>query len=185
MSSHAKCEKLVAEQLELLGFDLNSNGLQETPARVARYHGECLLAGGDPVEEAAKLLKAFDAPENGGLIAIQSSFFSQCEHHLLPFEGIAQVVYLPGKLITGLSKINRALDIICRRPQVQERVGAQMADAMMILEPIGVLVDLQGRHSCMTCRGVRDPQSRTRTRVLRGDFIHDADLRTQAILMLM
>lgn len=185
MASHENYEKLVAEQLEQLGFDLSSNGLQETPARVARYHLEHLQADGDTVEEAAKLLKEFDAPGPGIWDTIQSSFASQCEHHLAPFFGTAQVVYLADKSIVGSSKIHRALDIIGRRPQVQERVAVEMAEAMMQFKPVGVLVDLTGRHTCMICRGIRDPQAVTRTRVLRGAFEHDADLRAQAISMLI
>ena len=185
MYSQDQYEKLVTEQLKELGHDLNSNGLVETPARVAKYHLEHLQAGGNPVEEAAKLLKEFDAPGPGIWDAIQSSFFSQCEHHLAPFFGVAQVVYLADKSIVGCSKIHRALDVIGRRPQVQERVALEMTEAMMQFQPVGVLVDLRAQHTCMICRGIRDPQAVTRTRVLRGAFEHDADLRTQALSMLM
>ena len=184
MFSHDEHEKLVADQLKNLGHNISSNGLHETPARVARYHGEHLRADGDPGEEAVKLLKEFDAPGRGIWNQIQSSFSSTCEHHLAPFFGVAQVVYLAGKSIVGCSKIHRALDVIGRRPQVQERIALEMAEAMMQFQPVGVLVDLTGRHTCMIGRGIRDPQAVTRTRVLRGVFEHDADLRAQAISML-
>ena len=185
MSVQQKYEGLVAEQLELLGHEINDNGMRDTPARVERYHREHHQANGDPIEEAVKELKVFDAPENAGLINIKNGFASVCEHHLVPFFGTVQTVYLPGKQITGLSKISRALDVLSKRPQVQERITSELADVMMHLEPIGVLIDVIAEHMCMRCRGINDPLAVTRTRVLRGAFVHDAELRNQALSMLM
>ena len=177
---------LVTEQLKCLGHDLTANGLVETPNRVARFHREHLGARGDAVIEAAGELKPFEAPEDTGLVAIRVTFSSMCEHHIMPFEGYLQVVYQPQQVVTGLSKISRAARVICMRPQMQERIGAQLADAVMAaLAPVGVLVDVVGTHTCMTCRGIRDPQSRTRTRTVRGLFQTDRDLRDQAISMLL
>ena len=185
MSVQERYEALEAEQLELLGHDLNSNGMSETPMRITINHIEHLQANGDPIEEAVKELKVFDAPENGGLINVKSGFASVCEHHLVPFFGTVQTVYLPNKQITGLSKISRALEVLSKRPQIQERITSQLADVMMHLEPVGVLVDIIAEHMCMRCRGINDPLSVTRTRVWRGDFMYDAELRSQALSMLM
>ncbi len=177
--------ELVAAQLEHLGLDISTNDLEETPERVARYHSEHLKAGGDPVEEAAALLKPFDAPAQGVWVSVENSFASVCSHHLAPFFGKARFVYLPNKQVTGLSKMARALEVICKRPQIQERITAQMAEAVMHLKPVGVLVDLTAQHTCMICRGICDATSRTRTRVLRGGFETDRDLREQALSMLL
>ena len=178
-------EGLVARLLEGLGHNLDMNGLRDTPARVMRDLIENLQANGDPIEEAIKQLKVFDAPENGGLVNVKSGFASRCEHHLVPFFGTVQVVYLPDKQVTGLSKISRALDVLSKRPQIQERITAQLGDVMMHLEPVGVLVDVIAEHMCMRCRGINDPLSVTRTRVVRGQFAMDVDLRNQAVSMLM
>lgn len=180
-------EGLVAELLEGLGHKLDSNGLRETPARVIKDLGENLQGNGngDPIEMAAEQLKVFDAPSNAGLINVKSGFASVCEHHLVPFFGTVQAIYLPDKRITGLSKISRALEALSRRPQIQERITSQLADVLMHLEPVGVLVDVLAEHMCMRCRGINDPLSVTRTRVVRGQFATDVDLRDQAVSMLM
>ena len=185
MDLKQKYEGLVAEQLEQLGHDIKDNGMRETPARVEKYHFEHLQANGDPVEEAIRELKVFDAPANAGLVNVKSGFASVCEHHLVPFFGTVQAIYLPDKRITGLSKVSRALDVLSKRPQIQERITSELADVMMHLEPVGVLVDVMAEHMCMRCRGINDPLSMTRTRVVRGAFVHDADLRNQALSMLM
>ena len=185
MSVQSQYKDLVAVQLEQLGHDINENGMCETPARVEKYHKEHLQASGDPIEEAVKALKVFDAPKNAGLVNVKSGFASVCEHHLVPFFGTVQTVYLPDKRITGLSKISRALEVLSKRPQIQERITSQLADVMMHLEPVGVLVDIIAEHMCMRCRGINDPLSVTRTRVWRGDFMYDAELRNQALSMLM
>ena len=184
MPTNSIYEELVAAQLKELGHSA-SNGMSETPARVAKYHREYLQSDGDPVEEAVKELKMFDEPGIGGMINVRSGFASTCEHHLVPFFGTVQVVYLPDKRITGLSKIHRVLEVLSKRPQIQERITAQLADVMMHLEPMGVLVDATAEHMCMRCRGINDPLSMTRTRVVRGQFETDTDLRNQAISMLM
>ena len=185
MSVQQKYEALEAQQLELLGHDLSSNGMRETPWRVAIKDFELHQANGDAVEEAVKVLKVFDAPQNAGLINVKSGFSSVCEHHLVPFFGTVQAIYLPDQRITGLSKISRALEVLSRRPQIQERITAQLADVLMNLEPIGVLIDVIAEHMCMRCRGINDPLSVTRTRAMRGAFMQDRDLRDQAMSMLM
>ena len=182
-----KGEGLVAELLEGLGHKLDTNGMRETPARVIKDLSQRIRGNGngDPIEQAVKQLKVFDAPENSGLINVKSGFASVCEHHLVPFFGTVQAVYLPDKRITGLSKVSRALDVLSKRPQIQERITSQLADVLMHLEPVGVLVDVTAEHMCMRCRGINDPLSVTRTRVVRGGFATDIDLRDQAVSMLM
>jgi GTP cyclohydrolase I len=176
--------ELLDAHIKNLGYDTTTNGLEETPERVARYHSEYLQAGGDAIEEAAALLKPFDAPAPGVWVSTINSFSSTCEHHLAPFFGQARVVYLPDKHVTGLSKMYRALDVICRRLQIQERITVQMAEAVMRLKPVGVLVELTAQHTCMICRGICDATSSTRTRAMRGAFATDRDLREQAISLL-
>jgi len=177
-------ENLVREQLTMLGHDTTRNGLEETPARVARFHREYFMNREDPIAEAALHLKPFDAPKNSSLVAVRCSFSAFCEHHLLPFFGKAQVVYLPDRQITGLSKISRVIASLCSRPQIQERITSETAEVMMRLAPVGVLVDLEAEHTCMRVRGINDPCSSTRTRIAAGAFKEDPDLRNQAIAML-
>ena len=177
-------EDLVRDQLVLLGHDPTVNGLAETPARVARFHQEHFQHQRDPISEAAKHLKPFDAPKHASLVAITCSFSAFCEHHLLPFFGTAQVVYLPDKQITGLSKISRVITSLTSRPQIQERITSETAETLMRLNPVGVLVDLDAEHTCMRVRGVTDPCSSTRTRIALGQFKDNVDLRNQAVEML-
>ena len=182
--SVAVYEELIREQLQMLGHDTTSDGLNETPRRVARVHMEHFNFSADPIAEAAAHLKPFDAPADSSFVSVSCSFSAFCEHHLLPFFGTAQVVYLPGEKITGLSKISRVLTTLCSRPQVQERITAETAEAMMSLDPQGVLVDLEAEHTCMKVRGINDPCSSTRTRLAVGGFEMDRDLREQAVAML-
>ena len=177
-------EHLVREQLTMLGHDTTRNGLEETPARVARFHKEYFMNQEDPIAEAAVHLKPFDAPRHSSLVAVRCSFSAFCEHHLLPFFGKAQVVYLPDKEITGLSKISRVITSLCSRPQIQERITSETAEVMMRLNPVGVLVDMEAEHTCMRVRGINDPCSSTRTRIAMGAFKEDTDLRNQAVAML-
>jgi GTP cyclohydrolase I len=178
--SIAVYEALIREQLEMLGHDTQADGLHETPQRVARVHMEHFHHSEDPIAEAAALLKPFEAPDDPGFVSVSCSFSAFCEHHLLPFFGTAQVVYLPDRQITGLSKISRVVNSLCRRPQIQERITSETAKVMMRLNPVGVLVDIQAEHTCMRVRGVRDACSSTRTRLAVGRFRDDADLRGQA-----
>ena len=184
LDSTATYESLIREQLEMLGHDTASDGLAETPRRVARVHMEHFNASADPIEDAVLHLKPFDAPANPSFVNVSCSFSAFCEHHLLPFFGTAQVVYLPGEKITGLSKISRVITSLCQRPQIQERITSETAEVMMRLKPQGVLVDMQAEHTCMRVRGVRDACSSTRTRLAVGRFQVDADLRNQALAML-
>ena len=177
-------EDLIRKQLTILGHDTRVNGLAETPSRVARFHKEHFQHHDDPIAMAASHLKPFDAPALKSFVSVSCSFSAFCEHHLLPFFGTAQVVYLPGEKITGLSKISRVITSLCSRPQIQERITSETAEVMMHLDPTGVMVDLEAEHTCMRVRGVNDPCSSTRTRIALGSFQTDRDLRHQAIAML-
>ncbi|MCH2661189.1 GTP cyclohydrolase I, partial [bacterium] len=159
-------------------------GLVETPQRGACVHMEHFTPIDDPLAEAARHLKPFDAPTNPSLVAVHCSFSAFCEHHLLPFFGTAQVVYLPQEQITGLSKISRVVTSLCQRPQIQERITSETAEVMMRLSPVGVIVDLVAEHTCMRVRGVKDACVSTRTRAVVGAFKTDGDLRNQALAML-
>jgi GTP cyclohydrolase I len=138
-------EDLIREQLQMLGHNTDSNGLLETPQRVARVHLEHFNYSEDPLEDAALHLKPFDAPANPGLVSVRCSFSAFCEHHLLPFFGTAQVVYLPQEQITGLSKISRVVNALCKRPQIQERITSETAEVMMRLAPVGVHLHARAR----------------------------------------
>ena len=177
-------EELIRKQLTILGHDTQVNGLAETPARVARFHKEHFQHHDDPIEMAASHLKRFDAPALKSYVSVSCSFSAFCEHHLLPFFGTAQVVYLPGEHVTGLSKISRVITALCSRPQIQERITSETAQVMMHLNPVGVVVDLEAEHTCMRVRGVNDPCSSTKTRIAVGKFETDKDLRDQAIALL-
>ena len=177
-------EDLIRKQLTILGHDTRVNGLAETPSRVARFHKEHFQHHEDPIAMAATHLKPFDAPALKSFVSVSCSFSAFCEHHLLPFFGTAQVVYLPDEQITGLSKISRVITALCSRPQIQERITSETAEVMMHLDPVGVMVDLEAEHTCMRVRGVNDPCSSTKTRIALGSFQTDKDLRDQAIAML-
>lgn len=161
---HAKIERAVRDILEAIGEDPDRDGLLDTPARVARMYAE--ISGGLQENPEEHLLKVFDVDHDEMIMVRDIPIYSMCEHHLLPFYGQAHVAYIPkpGGKITGLSKIARLVDGYARRPQVQERLTRQVADAMKnILDPAGVLVVVEAEHMCMSMRGVRKPGSSTVT----------------------
>ena len=179
-----RVEAAVRELLFAIGEDPDREGLQGTPDRVARACAE--IFGGMQEDPGAHLRKQFQESDNEEMVVvrdIQSS--SMCEHHLLPFTGRAHVCYIPRRgRITGLSKIARCVNGYARRPQVQERLTAQVADAMMReLEPLGVLVVLEAEHTCMNMRGIKSAGSRTMTSAVRGCF-KDLKTREEALRLL-
>jgi len=155
-----------------LGEDASRDGLQETPTRVARALRE--LTCGYTVD-VDNLLKTFDGEGANEMVVVRNiPFHSLCEHHMLPFFGVAHVAYLPGERIVGLSKLARLVDAYARRLQVQERLTKQVADTLdRVLAPKGVGVVIEARHFCMEMRGVRQQGSTTRTTALRGVFEYD------------
>jgi GTP cyclohydrolase IA len=174
-----RIEAAVREILLAVGEDPTRDGLQDTPGRVARAYAEQFAGLRQRPEDV--LTTVFDANHDEMIIVRDIEVYSTCEHHLTPFHGVAHVGYIPNAKgeITGLSKIARLVEVFARRPQVQERMTSQIADAMQeILEPSGVIVVVECEHLCMSMRGVRKPGARTVTSAVRGAF-RDSD-RTRA-----
>jgi GTP cyclohydrolase IA len=166
-----RIERAVREILAAIGEDPDREGLQDTPARVARAYAEQFAGMRQRPEDV--LTTVFDIGHDEMVIVKDIEVYSMCEHHLLPFFGVAHIGYVPNEKgqITGLSKLGRLVDVYARRPQVQERMTCQVADAMVdILDPRGVIVVIEAEHLCMTMRGVRKPGSRTVTSAVRGAF---------------
>lgn len=173
----------VREVLLAIGEDPDREGLRETPARVARMYAE-VFAGlhADPAEV---LVKSFTEKYDEVVLVRDIEFASFCEHHLLPFTGKAHVAYLPKGKIVGLSKLARAVELMARRPQVQERMTEQLADLLMAeLTPRGVGVILEATHSCMTIRGIRKPGSVCTTSAMRGSFRDNALTRNEILTLI-
>lgn len=180
-----RIEAAVREFLAAIGEDPERDGLLGTPDRVARACEE--IFGGMQEDPSAHLLRQFDEPGNENMVIVKDiPFSSMCEHHLLPFTGKAHICYLPrdGR-ITGLSKLARCVVGYAHRPQVQERLTQQVADAIeRRLEPLGVLVVLEATHTCMTMRGIRSAGSLTVTSAVRGWFKTDLKAREEALRLL-
>lgn len=177
--------KAVREILYAIGEDPDRDGLRETPVRVGRYYSE--VCGGLSEEPAEHLNKTFEVEHDEIILVRDITFYSICEHHLVPFFGRAHVGYLPannGK-VTGLSKLARLVDGFAKRPQVQERLTNQIALAIEEkLEPRGVAVVLEAEHLCMSMRGVKKPGSRTVTSSMRGLFRDNASSRQEVLELL-
>lgn len=177
-----RAEKAVRELLLALGEDPEREGLKETPARVARAFKENFEGLWQQPEDV--LTTTFDIGHEELVIIRDIEVFSHCEHHLTPFHGVAHVGYIPSGKITGLSKVARLVDLFARRPQVQERLTTQIADALVeILKPMGVIVIIDCEHLCMSMRGVRKSQARTTTSAVRG-VLRDATTRAEAISLI-
>lgn len=180
----ARAEAAVRELLLAVGEDPERDGLRDTPARVARAYRE-IFAG--LRQDAAEVLSAtFDIGHEEMVLVKDIEVYSTCEHHLVPFHGVAHVGYIPGEngTVTGLSKLARLVDVYARRPQVQERMTGQIADALVEhLQPRGVLVVVECEHLCMSMRGVRKPGSRTLTSAVRGQM-RDPATRAEAMSLI-
>lgn len=178
----ARAESAVRELLAALGEDPEREGLRDTPARVARAFKENFAGLWQDPKEV--LTTTFDIGHEELVIVRDIEVFSHCEHHLTPFHGVAHVGYIPRGKITGLSKIARLVDVFARRPQVQERLTTQIADAMMeILNPLGVIVIIDAEHLCMSMRGVKKASARTTTSAVRG-ALRDPATRAEAISLI-
>jgi GTP cyclohydrolase I len=173
-------QKEVRSIIEKMGEDPNRDGLKETPKRVEKAYKE-LLSGYD--EDPKKILKPFDAEGYDDMVLVRDiTYFSLCEHHMLPFFGKAHVAYFPNKVITGLSKIPRLVECFTKRLQNQERITTQIADAMEAqLGARGVAVMLTGQHTCMSMRGVKN-NADTLTTQFRGNFADDDDLQERFMM---
>ena len=177
-----RAEKAVRELLLALGENPDREGLKDTPARVARAFKENFEGLWQRPKDV--LTTTFDIGHEELVIVRDIEVFSHCEHHLTPFHGVAHVGYIPSGKITGLSKVARLVDLFARRPQVQERLTTQIADALVeILNPMGVIVIIDCEHLCMSMRGVRKSQARTTTSAVRG-VLRDAATRAEAISLI-
>jgi len=179
-----RAERAVRELLVAVGEDPDREGLLDTPARVARAYRE-MFAGMHMTAEDV-LTTTFDLEHDELIIVKDIEIYSTCEHHLVPFHGVAHVGYIPGQdgRITGLSKLARLVEVFAKRPQVQERLTTQVADALMrILQPRGAIVVLECEHMCMSMRGVRKPGAKTVTSAVRG-VLTNAATRAEAMALL-
>jgi GTP cyclohydrolase I len=182
----ARAERAVRELLIAIGEDPDREGLRQTPARVARAYAETMA--GLFADPEAVLQTTFDEHHDELVLVKDIPLYSTCEHHLVPWHGAAAVGYIPGEdgRITGLSKLARLVDLYARRPQVQERLTSQVADAVMRkLQPRGVIVVVQAEHLCMAMRGVRKPGSLTMTSAVRGNLKSDPRSRAEALSLIL
>jgi len=180
----ARIEKAVAEIIEALGEDLNREGLMDTPARVARFYAEVFEGiHRDP----GNVIDAFFGDEHYQEIVMvrEIPFYSMCEHHFVPFHGQAHVAYMPQGRVTGLSKLARLVEGYARRPQMQERLTAQVANCLNDrLDPLGVLVVIEAEHLCMSMRGVKKAGAKTVTSAVRGIMETNPATRAEAMSLL-
>ncbi|MFC5949429.1 GTP cyclohydrolase I FolE [Pseudonocardia lutea] len=182
---HARAEAAIRELLIALGEDPDREGLRDTPGRVARAYEE--IFAGLYVDPATVLERTFDEGHGELVLVKDIPLYSTCEHHLVPFHGVAHVGYIPSVegRVTGLSKIARVVDLYAKRPQVQERLTGQVADALVRkLEPRGVIVVIDAEHLCMAMRGIRKPGSRTTTSAVRGLFQTSPSSRAEALSLI-
>lgn len=180
-----RIERAVLEIIEALGEDPTREGLRETPQRVARFYAEVF---GGIHENPGDQLDAFFGDEHYQEIVMvrQIPFYSMCEHHFVPFHGEAHVAYMPRGRVTGLSKLARVVDGFARRPQMQERLTAQVADSLThYLDPLGVLVVIEAEHLCMSMRGVKKPGAMTVTSAVRGVMETNPATRAEAMSLLL
>lgn len=183
---HARAEAAVRELLYAIGEDPDRHGLQETPARVARAYQE--MFAGLYTDPDSVLNTMFDEDHDELVLVKEIPLYSTCEHHLVAFHGVAHVGYIPGNdgRVTGLSKIARLVDLYAKRPQVQERLTSQIADALVKkLNPRGVIVVVEAEHLCMAMRGVRKPGAVTTTSAVRGLFKTNAASRAEALDLIL
>ncbi|MGW6905765.1 GTP cyclohydrolase I FolE [Streptomyces sp. NPDC054940] len=180
-----RAENAVRELLIAVGEDPDREGLKETPGRVARAYRE-LLAGNTQQPEDV-LTTTFDIGHDEMVLVKDIEIVSLCEHHMLPFHGVAHIGYIPAESgkITGLSKLARLVEVFARRLQVQERLTTQVADSLMeILEARGVIVVIEAEHMCMSVRGIRKPGAKTTTSAVRGQ-LRDATTRSEAMSLIL
>ncbi|MEH7251801.1 GTP cyclohydrolase I FolE [Neobacillus niacini] len=179
-----KIEDAVRLILEAVGEDPNREGLLDTPKRVAKMYEE--IFSGLTIDPREYFETIFSEDHEELVLVKDIPFYSMCEHHLVPFYGVAHVAYIPRNgRVTGLSKLARAVEAISRRPQLQERITSTVAETIMeTLEPHGVMVVIEAEHMCMTMRGVRKPGAKTITSAVRGVFKSDSTARTEILSLI-
>ena len=183
MIDHEKVEQAIRLLLEGIGEDPDREGLAETPDRIARMYEE--ICGGMNEDAAEHLKKTFTAENNEMVVEKDITFYSMCEHHMLPFYGKVHIAYIPDGKVVGLSKLARTVEVFARRLQLQEQLTGQIADALMeYMQPKGALVMIEAEHMCMTMRGIKKPGSQTVTLARRGVFETDPSLEERFFRML-
>ena len=183
MIDQKKIEEAVRLFLEGIGEDVSREGLKETPGRIARMCEE--LYGGMEEDASVHLSKTFSVDSSEMVIEKDITFYSTCEHHILPFYGKVHIAYIPDRKVVGLSKLARTVEVFARRLQLQEQLTGQIADALMeSMQPKGALVMIEAEHMCMTMRGIKKPGSRTITLARRGVFESDPALEERFFRML-
>lgn len=183
MVDQNKIREAVRLMLEGIGEDPDREGLRETPERIARMYGE--IFAGMTADGREELSKVFSVDNSEMVLEKDITFYSMCEHHMLPFYGKAHVAYIPDGRVVGLSKLARTVEVYAERLQIQERMTGQIADAVMeYLAPKGVMVVVEAEHMCMTMRGVKKPGSKTVSIAARGIFADDETLRNRFFQML-
>ena len=183
MIDEAKIEQAALAMIEAIGEDPHREGLAGTPQRVARMYTE--LFSGIDIDPAEVLSTGFNEQHKELVILKSIPFYSMCEHHLLPFFGTTHIGYIPDGKVVGISKLARALGIIAARPQLQERLTSQLADAIMTaIKPLGVGVVVEAQHLCMCMRGVRKPGSNVVTSAMRGTFRKDNTTRAEFLSLI-
>ena len=183
MVDEAKVKEAIRLLLEGIGEDPEREGLKDTPERVARMYTETLSGMGETA--AQHLSRTFHAEDAGIVLERDITFYSTCEHHLMPFYGKAHIAYLPSGKVVGLSKLARTVEVFARRLQMQERMTGQIADAIeKELRCSGVMVMLEAEHTCMTMRGIKKPGSKTVTVACRGAFAEDKTLQDRFFWMM-
>ena len=183
MIDHEKVKEGVRLLLEGIGEDVTREGLVETPDRIARMYEE--IYGGMAEDASEHLKKRFHVDNDAMVLEKDITFYSTCEHHLLPFYGKAHIAYIPNGEVVGLSKLARTVEVFARRLQLQEQLTGQIADALeKELNPKGVMVMIEAEHMCMTMRGIKKPGSQTVTIVKRGIFENNQELEDTFFRML-
>lgn len=183
MIDQEKIRQAVTLLLEGIGEDPSREGLRDTPERVARMYGE--IFSGMEADASVPLSRVFGVDDGGMVLEKDITFYSMCEHHLMPFYGKAHIAYVPDGKVAGLSKLARTVEIYAARLQLQEKMTGQIADALMrYLAPRGVMVMLEAEHMCMTMRGVKKPGSRTVSVAVRGVFETESGLQDRFYQMM-
>lgn len=178
MVDKIKIQDAVRMILEAIGEDPDREGLKDTPLRISKMYEEIFSGIGDTAEKY--LDRTFTAERDDLVIEKDITYYSMCEHHLVPFFGKVHIAYIPNGKVAGLSKLARTVEVYAKKPQLQERLTAELADAMMeYLKPKGVMVIIEGEHMCMTMRGVKKPGTKTITTSYRGAFEENVDLRRE------
>lgn len=184
MFNQEKAQEAIYQLLEAIGENPQREGLLETPKRVAKMYAEMFAGLGENPKD--QFTAVFSENHEEVVLVKDIPFYSMCEHHLVPFYGVAHVAYLPSQgKVTGLSKLARAVEVASKRPQLQERLTEQVATALEeALNPKGVFVMIEAEHMCMTMRGIKKPGSKTVTTVARGIFQEDRDQRQELLSLI-